>query len=118
MNTVQIAISKTSYDPFIDFLKGYAILCVVLAHSLPAITWDYNLFYLWGGMQVPLFVIIQTFHAYKKSVRPKFNIVRIWRRILLPFICIQSVLLAFVLILHNNIKAVGDEIIEFLVGGG
>lgn len=68
-----ISLNKDGYEPFIDFLKAYAILCVVVGHALPVALYDYTLFYIWGGMQVPMFVLVQTFHVYKKDVRPRFD---------------------------------------------
>ena len=88
----EVRLAKSGYDPFLDFIKGYCILCVILAHSLPE-TWRYNsLFALWGGIQVPLFLLLQVFHAYKKGVYPYINIEKLIRRIVLPFVIVEGVL--------------------------
>lgn len=61
-----ITLQKEGYDPFIDYLKGVCIFLVVLAHCLPHT--EYILFPLWGDQAVPLFLLIQVFHAYKHGV--------------------------------------------------
>lgn len=90
-----ITFNKTGYDPFVDFLKAYSIICVVIAHILPPQAYRYVLFDVWGDMQVPMFVLIQVFHAYKKGVAPKLNWSSLLKRIILPFVAIQAVIIAF-----------------------
>lgn len=90
-----LTFNKTGYDPFIDFLKAYSIICVVIAHILPTTFYKYILFQVWGDMQVPMFVIIQVFHAYKKEQKPKLNWSSLFKRIALPFVAIQAVIIAF-----------------------
>ena len=95
MTAKALTFNKTGYDPFIDFLKAYSIICVVIAHILPAEFYKYILFQVWGDMQVPMFVLIQVFHAYKKGLKPKLNWSSILKRIILPFIAIQAVIIGF-----------------------
>lgn len=90
-----ISFNKNGYDPFIDFLKAYSILCVVIAHILPTALFKYILFQVWGEMQVPMFILIQVFHAYKKDQRPKVKWVSLLKRIIVPFIAIQVVIVGF-----------------------
>ena len=52
--------------------------------TLPVENFGYGL---WAGMQVPLFVLIQTFHFYKKE-GTRLNIKKIIQRVLLPFVII------------------------------
>lgn len=92
MTAKALTFNKTGYDPFIDFLKAYSIICVVIAHILPAELYKYILFQVWGDMQVPMFVLIQIFHAYKKGAQPKLNWASLLRRICLPFIAAQAVI--------------------------
>lgn len=80
----QIIFDKVGYDPFIDFIKAYAIICVLIGHTLPVTNLGYGL---WAGMQVPLFILVQTFHFYKKE-KASLNINKIFQRVLLPFGCI------------------------------
>lgn len=87
--------NKTGYDPFIDFLKAYSIICVVIAHILPSEYYKYILFQVWGDMQVPMFVLIQVFHAYKKEVRPKLNWSSLLKRIFFPFVAVQAIITGF-----------------------
>ena len=90
-----IAFSKSGYDPFIDFLKAYSIICVIIAHILPSEFYKYILFQVWGDMQVPMFVLIQVFHAYKKCDKPKLNWNSLLKRICLPFFALQAVIVGF-----------------------
>lgn len=94
MNAQALTFNKADYDPFIDFLKAYSIICVVVAHILPADLYKYILFQVWGDMQVPQFVLIQVFHAYKKGVQPKLNWSSILKRICLPFVAVQAAIIA------------------------
>ena len=95
MTAKALTFNKTGYDPFIDFLKAYSIICVVIAHILPASLYKYILFQVWGDMQVPMFVLIQVFHAYKKGVQPKLNWASLFKRICLPFAAIQVLITGF-----------------------
>ena len=113
---MNIPIKKDGYDPFIDYLKGVCILFVVLTHCLPK--QEYILFSLWGAQAVPLFLLIQVFHAYKKGIEQvqlSFNLKKLFHRILKPFLfllCIEVVLLSiyrqdFVSVLKGAILAGG-----------
>ena len=91
MNKV-ITFNKTGYDPFIDFIKAYAIICVLIGHTL--FLHDYWGYGLWAGMQVPLFVLVQAFHSFKKET-PDFNLKKILLRVILPYVVVQSIALIF-----------------------
>ena len=87
-----VSFNKTGYDPFIDFIKAYAILCVLIGHTLPFTDyWGYGL---WAGMQVPLFVLVQVFHGFKKDTL-NVNIKKIFFRVILPYILIQAIALIY-----------------------
>ena len=62
---IKITFNKSGYEPFFDFIKAYAILCVLMGHTIPFL--KETGYSLWYGMQVPLFVLIQSFHALKKE---------------------------------------------------
>ena len=82
-----IDFKKNNYDPQIDYIKGLCILFVIWTHSMSRNELGYILFPYWGDTAVPIFLIIQVFHYYKKGVdlrRP--SLLKLWRRILLPFI--------------------------------
>ena len=113
MTAKVLAFNKTGYDPFIDFLKAYSIFLVVIAHILPSALYKYVLFQVWGDMQVPMFILIQVFHAYKKDARPKLNWTTIFKRIICPFFIIQAVIICFKFL-------TGHEIIwtDFICKGG
>lgn len=57
-----------SHNRFLDALKGYAILFVLINHATPLYLKQLTLFDLWGGMAVPLFLLIQVFHFYKHGI--------------------------------------------------
>lgn len=95
MTAKALTFNKTGYDPFIDFLKAYSIICVVIAHILPAQCYKYMLFEVWGDMQVPMFILIQVFHAYKKEQTPKLNWSNLLKRIFFPFVVVQAVITGF-----------------------
>ena len=81
-----ITLNKQGYDPFIDFLKGWAIICVVITHAINPTIHDASLFFLWGDWAVPLFLMIQVFHTYKKG-QPSLILswLKIAKRIIIPF---------------------------------
>ena len=109
-----ISFIKEGYDPFITFLKAYAIICVVLAHAIPAAFRDVILFELWGDMQVPLFILIQVFHSYKRA--PSFSFKRIWGRILKPFLIVQLVI--FLIYLFSGASTISDIFFQTAIQGG
>ncbi len=49
---------------FIDFLKGLCIIAVVFTHNLPDSIMKGTVFIAWGGMAVPLFLLIQSYHIF------------------------------------------------------
>lgn len=108
----QITFITNGYDGFIDFIKAYAIICVLIAHCFP---W-YNRIAgcLWMDMQVPLFILVQVFHCYKKSY-PRFDLVQSLKRVILPFLVFQFVVLVFVLLREHDSSLVLQH---FFSGGG
>lgn len=90
----RLTLLRNSYDPFIDFVKGVCILLVVLAHCLPPYVQSVSLFQIWGASAVPLFLLIQVFHAFKKGLDTRVNIKKLWERILKPFFFIELIIIA------------------------
>ena len=111
-----IPFKKDGYDPFINFLKAYSIVCVVLAHSIPHKAFDYLQFMVWGDMQVPMFILIQTFHSYKSGKQPSFNVRKVWSRIMLPFLIVQIVIL--ILLFFFSSSSLETIIHDTWVSGG
>ena len=82
----RIEFNKTSYAPQIDYIKGLCILFVILTHCISREELGYMLFPYWGDTAVPIFLIIQVFHYYKKGVSFRMpSVVKLWKRILRPF---------------------------------
>lgn len=108
----QISFNTNGYDGFIDFIKAYAIVCVLIAHCFP---W-YNRIAgcLWMDMQVPLFVLVQAFHAYKKN-NPRFDFFKCFKRVILPFIGLQLCILAYAT--FGGLDS-GIVLQRFIYGGG
>lgn len=104
-----VSFNKTGYDPFIDFIKAYAIICVLIGHTLPL--HDYWGYGLWAGMQVPLFVLVQAFHCFKKDT-PNIHLKKIFLRIVLPYILVQSIALLYLLYIDST------NLYYFLLSGG
>ena len=108
----QVTFTKDGYDPFIDFLKAYAIICVLIGHTIPnSDLWGYVF---WAGMQVPLFILIQVFHYYKKET--KLDIGKILKRIIVPF----AIVTGFVFLIKLIFEGVGLKllIISLIKDGG
>ena len=97
-------LNKTGHDSFIDFLKGVCIIFVVLTHCIPPTVYNCTLFCLWGDLAVPLFLVIQVFHAYKKGVEncrfPSPG--KIWKRIILPFLLYQIPIFLLYAVTHKG----------------
>lgn len=107
-----ITFNKIGYDPFLDFIKVWAIMCVLFGHTFPYLNQvGYSL---WLGVQVPLFTLIQIFHAYKKDT-PIISITKIFSRIFLPFIICEIV----VFVIASCIVGGGKSLIyQGLLSGG
>lgn len=116
MEAEVISFNKTDHDPFIDFLKAYAIIFVIVAHNLPTFLWDYCLFRLWADMQVPMFILIQAFHAYKKGTTPKIKWPTLFKRIIIPFFLIQGLILLYRLLFDS--QSLRKILITSVIGGG
>lgn len=116
-----ILLSKEGYDPFIDYLKGVSILFVILAHCLPL--QEYMLFSLWGAQAVPLFLLVQVFHSYKKGVgciSVSYDLKKLFHRIFKPFlllVVIQLLLLIFIQ-QKNPIVTIKNAILSGGIGPG
>ena len=107
-----ITFNKSGYEPFIDFMKAYAILCVLMGHTFPYL--KASGYSLWYGMQVPLFVLVQVFHVLKKDSY-SFSVKKIFNRIVCPFLLIQLIPLGLDLFRYgysNNL------IINCIIRGG
>ena len=83
----RIEFNKTGYDPQIDYIKGICILFVIWTHCISRKELGYMLFPYWGDTAVPIFLLIQVFHYYKKGINVRMpSAIKLWKRILRPFI--------------------------------
>lgn len=74
-------------------------MCVLFGHTFPYL--DQVGYSFWLAAQVPLFILIQTFHSYKKDT-PKINIAKILSRVVLPFILCEFVVITIALCLGGG----------------
>ena len=107
-----ISFNTIGHDGFIDFIKAYAIICVLFGHTF---LWlDKVVYYTWAGMQVPLFIVVQSFHFYKKE-NSKFDLNKVFKRVLLPFFVVEVFTILLAIALGSDYK---ELIYSILIGGG
>lgn len=91
-----LQLQHEGHDPFIDYLKGLSILFVVLNHCLPSEFTEKTLFCIWGSTAVPLFLLIQVFHAYKNGIsHVTISYNKIWHRVVWPFLLTETFIIGF-----------------------
>ena len=109
----RIRFKTEGYDPTFDYIKGLSILFVILTHCINSQMHQYSLFCLWGDMAVPIFILIQIFHAYKKGLgKSKHDLGRIYKRVLRPFLVIQVLLFALMVVGGGKFSTLCSEFIE------
>lgn len=93
---IYLQLKRDGHDPFIDYLKGICILFVVLNHCLPSGFTDRTLFCIWGSTAVPIFLMLQVFHAFKKGINHvTVSYKKIWHRVVRPFLIAELLLVVF-----------------------
>ena len=120
MSPIKLEIKRFGYDPFLDFLKGICIILIILNHCIPSELRSQIFFPLWGSPAVPVFLIIQVFHFYKKgfnTTKPDYN--KIWKRVVRPFIIVELIILAVLLYKESSNSTIPSlkEIVYMLTGG-
>lgn len=110
---LNIHLSHDNYDPFIDYMKGMCIIAVIMQHAIYIPGFEFTI-----KQQVPLFLLIQTFHSYKHGVDncKTVNINKLWVRVLRPFLILQLAIIIPYCLLASNMST--DFIYCFLKGGG
>lgn len=116
-----VELKKQGHDPFLDFLKGFCILSVILHHCLfnaLALPRTFLLFPYWGRLAVPLFLILQAYHVFRRDYRPVngAQIAKMLRKIFLPFACVT--LLEFALLLALKDYSFTDLLKRTIRSGG
>lgn len=92
MRNLKIEFNRNGYDPSIDYIKGLCILFVVWTHCFVREELSMILFPFWGDTAVPIFLIIQVFHCYKKEqISHLPSISKLWKRILMPYLILLVV---------------------------
>lgn len=116
-----LSFEKYKYDPFLDFVKGICIVLVILTHCINSKIDLYSGFSIWGRPAVPVFLIIQVFHCYKRGIgEATFNKQKIWNRIFKPFIYCQLFILSFIGIVYfyNDYYGLFYSLKKILISGG
>ena len=114
----RMTFSRMGIDLSLDFVKGFAIICVLLNHCLDSEIRQQIYFGLWGLPAVPLFLLVQVFHAYKQGFdnsRP--NLHKLWTRALRPFVIVE-VLIILLEILHKPMDPLSLTLGKAIFWGG
>lgn len=117
----KLVLKRDGYDPFIDYLKGICIIFVIINHCMPENIMANTGFFFWGVSAVPIFLIIQVFHAYKKGVEnTKLNYNKLWKRIIWPFIVAEFVILISFIIRdqHFTFNDIINDTLSMIKSGG
>lgn len=114
----KIELMKNGYDPFLDWLKGFCILSVVFTHCELSTGKAIIGFPFWGYLAVPLFLILQAYHVFRKEppCLGKKQFVKMLRRIFLPFAGMTA--LTFILCLIFGDMPLADLAEKTLRRGG
>ena len=113
--------SKDGYDSLIDYLKGLCIIFVIINHCMPDNIMAKTAFFFWGVSAVPIFLIIQVFHAYKRGIEnAKLKPKKIWEKIIRPFILAELlILIAFIIRDHHfNYNDIINDLLCMIKSGG
>lgn len=110
--------SKIGQDLSLDFVKGVAIILVLLNHSTSLAFHQDSWFFIWGYPAVPLFLLIQVFHAYKKGFDGiHLRMGRIFKRVIFPFFLVEVILCAIAVFMYPTIP-IREILISGLYWGG
>lgn len=112
---------KNGYEPYIDFLKGYMILCVLFVHA--SAVWgplcNYSLFFLWGCAPTGCFMLISTMHHFRHGLREaKFSLPKQLKNVLFPFLILQTLIIIGVIGFKSVNHFDYDKIIYLIQSGG
>lgn len=117
----KFVLTKNGYDPFIDYLKGLCIIFVIIHHCMPRFIMAKTAFFFWGASAVPIFLVIQVFHAYKKGLENvTLNYLKIWNKIVWPFLLTELVILIIYIVRdhHLTFNNLLSDAIAMIKSGG
>lgn len=99
-----IQFHKTAHDPQIDFIKGLCIIFVVWTHCMYREELRAILFPYWGDTAVPIFLLIQVFHYFKKGTETRMpSPIKLWKRIVWPFLAMLAAMFLFQYLLYYDV---------------
>lgn len=116
-SSLSLELEKEQYEPFLDFLKGLCILWVIWEHTMG---WkDQTGFWFWGKWAVPLFLLIQCFHVFKKGIdKVKWpDLKKVAKRVVIPFLFVAIASLIIQSVLGDLKKGWLSEIYKFSLFG-
>lgn len=98
-----VKFNKETYDPFLDYLKGVSIILVIITHSIQGELEGLLGFYVWGRIAVPIFLLLQVFHAYKRGLSTSnINFRYMWKRVVKSFLMVQIVIFVVVMLFSHS----------------
>lgn len=112
---------KNGYDPYIDFLKGYLILCILFIHacSIWEPLYDYSLYYFWACAPTGCFLLISSMHFFRKGVGEcRYNLIKHIKKVLLPFLVIQLIVISVIILLRSIHHFDSEKILALIKSGG
>lgn len=113
-----VKLDKTGYDKYLDYLKGVAIIMVLFNHGALNLA-NEALYPLWIFEAVPLFLLIQVFHVYKKDTARYPSLTKLWDRILKPFFYTQIVFIAYgIFAFFKRDASIHDYLVNMVLSGG
>ncbi len=114
----KIEFCTLGHDLSLDFVKGVCILLVLINHSTNLVFHQESWFFLWGYPAVPLFLLIQVFHAYKKGYDGiHLRMGRIWTRAVFPFLMVEVLLFAVAVVKYPT-TSIRQLLLSALYWGG
>lgn len=96
---MSLKLRRGGYEPLLDYMKGIAILMVLVTHGAGEFS-ESLLYPLWIDQAVPLFLLIQVFHVYKKDSVCHPALGKLWKRIVRPFVFVQCLFLIYFVLKH------------------
>lgn len=115
-----IRLFQNGYEPYIDYLKGYFMLCIVFAHS--CLIWPpllgFSLYPFWACAPEGAFMLICFLNLTRNGLwGAKFKFSKVLRKIVMPFLLIQFLIMLFRL-MRNSPHVVWSEMPSVFIDGG
>lgn len=114
----KIEFSKEGQDLSLNFVKGICILLVLIHHTTGEAFHQGSWFFVWGYPAVPLFLLIQVFHAYKKGYgHVRLSLRKILERAVIPFLIVEVLIFVCFIVLNPTVP-IRDKLLGAVFWGG